>query len=156
MRETRNNMSMPYHAQSLSCVWLFATLWTVSQQALLSMGFSRQEYWSGLPFPTPGDLPDLGIKPTTPESPSLVGRFFTPEPTAIVPSFKLRTKFLSEPGPYCFPYLTCLDQKQMKLFLYISCSLSWKSWALSYLYWSILLIFTPQCWKWLSVSLVLE
>ena len=47
----------------LSCVWLFATPWTVAYQAPLSMGFPRQEYWSGLPFPSPGDLPDPGIKP---------------------------------------------------------------------------------------------
>ena len=49
----------------LSCfshIQLFMTLWTVDHQAPLSMGFSRQEYWSGLPFPTPGDLPDPGIK----------------------------------------------------------------------------------------------
>ena len=48
-----------------SHVWLFATAWTVAWQALLSMGFSRQEYWSGLPCPSPGDLPDPGIKPTS-------------------------------------------------------------------------------------------
>ena len=50
------------HAQSLSRVWLFATAWTVACQAPLSMGFSRQEYWSELPFPLPGDLPNLGIE----------------------------------------------------------------------------------------------
>ena len=50
----------------LSCVQLFVTPWTVAHQAPLSMGFSRQEYWSGLPFPSPGDLPDPGIKPTSP------------------------------------------------------------------------------------------
>ena len=44
----------------------FATLWTVAHQAPLSIGFSRQEYWSGLPFPSPGDLPDPGIKPRSP------------------------------------------------------------------------------------------
>ena len=43
-----------------SCVCLFVTPWTVDCQALLSMGFSRQEYWSGLPFPSPGDLPNPG------------------------------------------------------------------------------------------------
>ena len=52
--------------KSLSCIWLFATPWTVAHQAPLSMGFSRQEYWSGLPFPSPGDLPDPGIKPRPP------------------------------------------------------------------------------------------
>jgi len=46
-----------------SCVWLFATPWTVAHQAPLSKEFCRQEYWSGLPFPSLGDLPDLGIKP---------------------------------------------------------------------------------------------
>ena len=49
--------------KSLSHVQLFATPWTVAYQAPPSMGFSRQEYWSGLPFPSPGDLPDPGIKP---------------------------------------------------------------------------------------------
>ena len=50
----------------LSYVRLSVTLWTVACQAPLSMGFSRQGYWSGLPFPTPGDLADPGIKPTSP------------------------------------------------------------------------------------------
>ena len=50
-------------AQLLSCVQLFIILWTVAHQAPLSMEFSRQEYWSGLLFPTPGDLPDPGIEP---------------------------------------------------------------------------------------------
>ena len=50
----------------LSHVWLFVTPWTVAYQAPLSMGFSRQEYWSGLLFPSPGDLPDPGIKPRSP------------------------------------------------------------------------------------------
>ena len=48
---------------SFSLVWLFATLWTVAHQAPLSMAFSRQECWSGLPCPPPGDLPDQGLKP---------------------------------------------------------------------------------------------
>ena len=52
--------------KSLSCVWLFVTPWTVAHQAPLSMGFSRQEYWSGLPFPSPGDLPDPGIETGSP------------------------------------------------------------------------------------------
>ena len=51
---------------TLSRVQLFATPWTVTHQALWSMGFSRQEYWSGLPFPSPGDLPNPGIKPGCP------------------------------------------------------------------------------------------
>ena len=52
--------------KSLSRVRLFATPWTVAYQALPSMGFSRQECWSGLPFPSPGDLPDPGIEPGSP------------------------------------------------------------------------------------------
>ena len=52
--------------KSFSPVWLFVTPWTVAHQAPLSMGFSRQEYWSGLPFPSPGDLPDPGIEPKSP------------------------------------------------------------------------------------------
>ena len=50
----------------LSCVRLFVTLWTVAYQAPLFMGFFRQEYWSGVPFPSPEDLPDPGIKPRSP------------------------------------------------------------------------------------------
>ena len=52
--------------KSLSRVPLFATPWTVAHQASLSMGFFRQEYWSRLPFPSPGDLPNPGIKPVSP------------------------------------------------------------------------------------------
>ena len=63
--------------KSLSLVQLFATPWTVAQQAPPSMEFSRQEYWSGLPFPSPGVLPDLGIEPGSPASPALAGGFFT-------------------------------------------------------------------------------
>ena len=63
----------------VSCIWLFATLWTLSHQASLSMGFSQQEYWSGLPFPSLGDLPDPGIEPASLLSPALAGRFFTTE-----------------------------------------------------------------------------
>ena len=49
---------------SLSCVQLFATPWTVAHQNPLSMGFSKQKYWSGLPFPSPGNLPNPGIEPS--------------------------------------------------------------------------------------------
>ena len=52
--------------KSLSRVRLFATPWTVAYQASQSMGFSRQEYWSGVPFPSPGDLPDPGFEPLSP------------------------------------------------------------------------------------------
>ena len=69
--------------KSLSRVRLFANLWTVAQQAPQSMGFSRQEYWSGLPFPSLGDLPDPRIKP---RSPALQADTLTSEPPGTCPS----------------------------------------------------------------------
>ena len=65
----------------LSHVLFIAIAWTVAHQAPLSMGFSRQEYWSGLPFPSPGDLPKPGIKLVSPVSPALAGGFFTTSST---------------------------------------------------------------------------
>ena len=68
----------------LSCfnrIRLFVTLWAVGHHAPLSMGFSRQEYWSGLPLPPSGDLPDPGIEPTSLMSPALAGGFFTTRAT---------------------------------------------------------------------------
>ena len=59
-----------------SHIQLFAILWTVACQAPLSVGFSRQEYWSGLPFPSPGDIPEPGIEPVSLTSPALAGGFF--------------------------------------------------------------------------------
>ena len=60
-----------------SHVQLLVTLWTVACQAPLFIGLSRQEYWSGLLFPSPGDLPDPGIEPASLTSPALAGQFFT-------------------------------------------------------------------------------
>ena len=68
------------HMCVLSCVRLFVTPWTVTRQAPLSMGFSRQEYCSGLPFPTPGDFLEPGIEPMSPASPALAGGFVATEP----------------------------------------------------------------------------
>ena len=65
-------------AKSLQSCLTLATPWTVARQTPLSMGFSRQEYWSGLPFPSPGDLPDPEIEPESPVPPALAGRFFLP------------------------------------------------------------------------------
>ena len=65
----RNHRTEKYHesdVKSLSRVWLFAIPWTVAHQAPPSMEFSRQEYWSGLPFPSPGDLPNPGMEPRSP------------------------------------------------------------------------------------------
>ena len=70
-------ISFSKKVKSLSCVQLFATLWSIAHQAPLSMGFSRQEYWSGLPFPSPRDLPNPGIGP---RSPALQADALTSEP----------------------------------------------------------------------------
>ena len=78
-----------FHVESLlECVWsclshaqLFATLWTVAHQAPLPMGFSRQEYWSGLPFPSSGDSPDPRIELVSLTSPALAGSIFTASAT---------------------------------------------------------------------------
>ena len=64
-----------------SCVQLFAIPGTVACLAPLSMEFSRQEYWSGMPFPSPGDLPDPGIESASLMSPALAGGFFTTSTT---------------------------------------------------------------------------
>ena len=64
----------------LSHVRPFGTPWTVARQAPLSMESSRQEHWSGLPFPIPGDLPNPGMKHTSLAPPALTGRFFTTAP----------------------------------------------------------------------------
>ena len=74
--ETREG-EFPYHACVQSRVRLFVTLWTVAHQAALSVGFPRQEHWSGLLFSALGDLLDPGIKPV---SPALAGRFLITEP----------------------------------------------------------------------------
>ena len=68
-------------AQLVSCVRLFTGPWTVPYPAPLSTGFSRQEYWSGLPFPPPEDLPNPGSGPTSLPSPALAGGFFTTSTT---------------------------------------------------------------------------
>ena len=65
------------------------TLWTVARQAPLSMEFSRQEYWSGLPFPSPGDVPDSGIKP---EYPALQANSLLSDPTGLVWLYTDQTK----------------------------------------------------------------
>ena len=87
--EDRRIPSTPFHGQckSVASVYvgaqscLTATPKTVAHLAPLSLGFPRQEYWNGLPFPSPGDLPDPGIEPMSLKSPALAGRFFTTNTT---------------------------------------------------------------------------
>ena len=75
---TFKDNNMPHH---FSCVQLFATLRTVARQAPLSMGFSRQESWGGLPCPSPGDHPNPGIESVSLTCPALAGRLFTASTT---------------------------------------------------------------------------
>ena len=84
-------------------------------QAPLSMGFSRQEYWSGLPFPSPGDLPDPGIKPASLKSPTLAGGFFTT--THLGSTFRIlfHTSFIVLFFSFRFLHF-------YSLYLYLSCS----------------------------------
>ena len=82
----------------LSHVQLFVTSWTVARQAPLSMGSSRQEYWSGLLLPPAGDLPDPGIKPASLVSPALAGGFFTTEPRGKQDQKPLSTSLLGKGG----------------------------------------------------------
>ena len=72
-------IALNVHAQSLSHILVFVTPWTVAHQAPLSIGFPRQEHWNGLPFPSPGDFPNPGIKLESPAAPALAGRFVTTE-----------------------------------------------------------------------------
>ena len=75
--KTINKVTKFTRAQLPNSVWLFATPWTVARQAPLSTGFSRQEYWSRLPFPPPGDLPNPRFEPMSLISPASSGGFFT-------------------------------------------------------------------------------
>ena len=77
-----------------SHVQLFVTPWNIAHQAPLSMGFSRQEYWSGLPFSTPGDLLNPGNKPVSLSPPALASRFFTTVPTG-----KPLNRYEQDPNP---------------------------------------------------------
>ena len=72
-----------------SHVQLFVTLWTLAHQAPLSMGFTRQKYWSGLPCPPPADLPNPGIEPKSLLSPALAGGFFTISATWKAPKISM-------------------------------------------------------------------
>ena len=110
MNVSESYLEMTWGACVLSHVWLFVTPWTVACQAPLSMGFARQECWSGLPFLTPRDLPDPGIEPM---SPALAGRFFTTEP----------------PGNPTYPYhkwsMLCSSRDCLYWFLWLVYSNAW-------------------------------
>ena len=99
---SRGHTVQPVTARVLSRVRLLATPGTVAHQAPLSMGFSRQEHWSGLPFPSPGDLPNPGIEPTSLESPASAGRFLATVPPGKpfrLKSPEVRAQIFAEPRP---------------------------------------------------------
>ena len=92
----------------------FATPWTVARQALLSMGFPRQEHWSGLPCPPPGHLPNPRFEPA---SPALPGRFFTTEPPGkpdeeSLSSSRIQLELLLFPVSYCWVFKNCTHNHQ--------------------------------------------
>ena len=104
----------------LSRVRFFATPWTVALQAPLSMGFSRREYWAGLPFPFPGDLPHPGIELTCLKSPALAGRFFTTGTTCKAPGNHLWS--LLFPQSYTLPLILPPNHiKNQSISLHLPC-----------------------------------
>ena len=101
-----------------SHVQCFATLWTIAHQAPLSMGFFRQEYWSGLLCPPPGDFPNPGIKLMSLMSFALAGRFFTTSATWKAPKLQNRGQQTISNRPNSAHHLSLYDQ-QIKKFFYI-------------------------------------
>ena len=100
-------MNKKEEVKLLSRVWLFVTPWAVAYQAPLSTEFSRQEYWSGLPFPSPGDLPDPGIEP---RSPALQADALPSEPPGECIQYKVHSKYGSN---MCFLHYLSLHKKEL-------------------------------------------
>ena len=105
-----------YVLSRFSRVQLFATLWTVAHQDPLSVGFSRQEYWSGLPCPPEGDFPDPWIEPASFRSPALAGGFFTTGTTWEAQFAPTNPKFPVHPSPSFPPILSTTSLFSMSLF----------------------------------------
>ena len=95
------------HTHTLSHVQLFATPWTVARQGPLSMEFPRQEYWSGLPFPSPGGIPDPGIKPMSPVSPAWAG--------GSLPLYHLGSQWVCVLNGFSTPLLSAISLSKEKL-----------------------------------------
>ena len=106
-----------------SCVWLFVTLWTIAHQAPLSVGYSRQEYWSGLPWPPPGDLLDPGIKLASLASPALQADSLPTDPIhrKVLKSFTWDVCFHFPVG-FCLFFAINSNLMFSKTFLYILAS----------------------------------
>ena len=106
-----------------SHVQLFATPGTVAHQASLSMGFSRQEYWSGLPCPPPGDLPNPGIEPVTLTSPAMADSFFTASTTWKAPALDIQ-KLICHETATSLQIRTKKFNEHQKFYIYIPFHLS--------------------------------
>ena len=108
-----NASSLPYVLSHLSHVRLFVTPWTVAYQTPLSMGFSRQEYWSGVPLP-PSGLPDPGIEPSSPVSPTLACGFVTTSATWEAQAFPGQVLFIPDRLKCSSSKLLCLSFQGLK------------------------------------------
>ena len=111
--------SQPSIWSSWLCVWslihfrLFATLWTVAHQAPLSMRFFRQEYWSGLPYSSPGSLPNPGIEPASPVSPAFQADSLPEEPSGKTSSWSLVSYWITAVVAFVFLSTTSLQVPEM-------------------------------------------
>ena len=136
---TKNSFNMSisaidYVTQWLSHVRFFTTPWTVTHQAPLSMGFSRQEYWSGLPFSTPRDLPDPETEFTSLASPAMASGFFTTGQQIIIPNLQMRSWRFSKikgfdhkkcnrkgnPNPCCTDSQACTQYHRQFIFVSVT------------------------------------
>ena len=108
-----------------SCVWLFAALWTAACKASLSMGFSRQKYWSGLPCPPPRDLPDPGIPTQTSLNPTCIGRWILTTSTSWkTPNMMYFSLFSSWP----IGRINVKQHKMFEIMEFVSCH-TWAKWS---------------------------
>jgi len=111
------------------CVWLFATPWTVAHQAALSMRFSTQQYWSGLLFPSPGDLPNPGIKPAFLMSPALAGSFFTTSTMILVLKLKTTRRLTNTNNILIIQYLIQIIQIILNTIFLVHPLATWRIWC---------------------------
>ena len=142
----------------LSCfshVWLFVTPCTRAHQAPLSIGFSRPEYWTGLPFPPAGDLPDPGVKPMSLTSSALTGRFFTTSATweaEFIMREVISTQHSSRCEPVKFPFTSTALVSFLLLAHFLPhpghlCSLDPReSFIVLYFCWSQMSALPPRSW----------
>ena len=133
-----SNLMWKWKCSSLSRVWLFVTPWAVACQAPLSMEFSRQEYWSGLPFLSAGDLPDPGIKP---ERPVLQADSLSSEPPEKPVHPLLSNKF----HPCCEPGVRAVPCSGFQCFLLqVQLLMVWASIQLSFSSHLLVLLFSKR------------